>query len=53
MFLLVAVKQLKKKKTFDEIGQIVVPGALNDTKKVRKASADIFGNLEPGKPERS
>ena len=30
---------------WDEIDQIVVPGALNDTKKIRKAGADIFANF--------
>ena len=32
----------QKRKTIDEIGRMLVPGALNDTKKIRKASADIF-----------
>ena len=35
---------------FDEIGQTVVPGALNDTKKIRKAGADIFANFGAEKP---
>jgi hypothetical protein len=38
---------------FNRIYQIVVPGALNDTKKIRKAGADIFaaGMLECQKTE--
>ena len=35
---------------FDEIGQMLVPGALNDTKKIREASADIFANFGAGTP---
>ena len=34
----------------DEIGQILVPRALNDTKKIRKAGADIFAKSGPEKP---
>ena len=34
----------------DEIGQILVPRALNDTKKIRKAGADIFANFGAGQP---
>ena len=33
-----------------EIGQILVPRALNDTKKIRKAGADIFANFGLEKP---
>ena len=29
----------------DEISQMLVPGALNDTTKIRKAGADIFANF--------
>ena len=34
----------------NEIGQMLVPGALNDTKKIRKAGADIFANFGAEKP---
>ena len=37
----------KKTKTRDVM---LVPGALNDTKKIRKAGADIFANLRHDKP---
>ena len=38
-------EKLKKTKTFDGSCQILVPGALNDTKKICKAGADIFTNF--------
>ena len=41
----------KAKKTFDDIGQVLVPGVLNDTKRIRKAGADIFANVRPEKTE--
>ena len=31
----------------DEIGQVLVSGALDDTKKMRKAGADIFAKSGP------
>ena len=34
----------------DEIGQMLVPGALNATKKIRKAGAVIFINFGAEKP---
>ena len=34
---------------FNEIGQIVVPGALTDTKKIRKTGRNIFANVRPEK----
>ena len=37
--------------TNDEIGQILVSGALDDTKKMRKAGADIFAKSEPEKTQ--
>ena len=43
---------MKKSKKTDkclEIGRILVPGALNDTKKIRKAGANIFTNIGPAK----
>ena len=45
-------KNENKLKTIDEIGQMLVSGALDDTKKMRKAGADIFaksGLEKPGK----
>ena len=41
----------QKTKTWNGIGQSLVPGALNDTKKIRKASADIFANVGHEMPE--
>ena len=38
-------KTNKIREKLDEIGQILVPRALNDTKKIRKAGADIFANV--------
>ena len=35
----------EKTKQFDEIGQMLVPRALNDTKTIRKVGADIFANF--------
>ena len=43
-------KTNKIRETLDEIGQILVPRALNDTKIIRKAGADIFANFGAGKP---
>ena len=37
-------------KTTDEIGQILVSGAVDDTKKMRKAGADIFAKAGPETP---
>ena len=34
----------------DEIGQILVSGALDDTKKMRKAGGNIFAKSGPEKP---
>ena len=39
-----------KNENLHEIGQMLVPGALNDTKKIRKAGADIFANFGAEKP---
>ena len=52
IFILVGVENAKTTKRFDEISQILIPGALNDTKKIRKASADIFANVGPEKPNK-
>ena len=35
----------QKTERLDEIGQNVVAGALNEIKKIRKASAGIFSNI--------
>ena len=40
-------------KKLDEIDQIVVPGALNHTKKIRKAGADVFANVGLEKPSKN
>ena len=37
-------------KKFDEIGQTLVPGALNDTRKIGKAGADVFASRALEKP---
>ena len=39
-------------KTSHEIGQMLVSGALDDTKKMRKAGADIFAKSGPEKPKK-
>ena len=41
---------MKKSENFNEIGQILVSGALDDTKKMRKAGADIFAKSGPERP---
>ena len=43
-------KTNKIREQLNEIGQILVPRALNDTKKIRKAGADIFANVGAEKP---
>ena len=51
MFILLGVNKTKKKtKTNNEIGQMLVSGALDDTKTIGKADADIFANFGPEKP---
>ena len=42
--------QTEKTKTNDEICQMLVSGALDDTKMIGKAGADIFANFGAGKP---
>ena len=42
--------ETEKTKMFDEIGRTLVPGALNDIKKTRKTSVDIFANAGFEKP---
>ena len=43
-------KTTKKIETIDEIGQMLVSGALDRTKKMRKTAADIFAKSGPEKP---
>ena len=45
-------KNQKKTKKWNEIRQILVSGALDDTKKTRKAGADIFAKSGPEKPDK-
>ena len=45
--------QTKIEKKSDEIGQILFPRALNDTKKIRKAGADILANVGAEKPDKN
>ena len=47
MFILLGMNKLK---TIDEIGKMLVSGALNDTKTIRKAGGDIFANVGLEKP---
>ena len=44
------LKTKKKRKDVDQISEMLVPGALNDTITIRKASADIVANFGLGKP---
>ena len=44
------VKKPKKTKKWNEIGQILVSGALDDTKTIGKVGADIFAKSRPEKP---
>ena len=46
-------KTENKMKQHDEIGQILVSGAIDDTKKMRKAGADIFAKSGPDKPPKN
>ena len=43
-------KNQKKTKKWNEIGQILVSGALDDTKTIGKVGADIFANFGAEKP---
>ena len=40
----------KQTEQFNEICQILVPRALNDTKKIRKVDGDMFANVRPEQP---
>ena len=51
IFILFGSKITKKKaENLNEIGQMLVPGGLNDTRKTHKAGADIFANFGAEKP---
>ena len=47
------VKKPKKTKTWNEIGQMLVSGALDDTKTIGKVGADIFAKSGPGTPQKN
>ena len=44
------VQKNEKTEKLDEIGKMLVPGALNDTKTIGKTAADIFAKSGPEKP---
>ena len=48
-----ANKNEKNWKKNDEIGHVLVSGALGDTKKLRKTAADIFAKSGPEKPKKN
>ena len=50
IFIFLEVRNTKNIGNLNEIGQILVSGALDDTKKMRKAGADIFAKSGPEKP---
>ena len=50
IFIWLESNKLKKNGKNYEIGQILVSGALDDTKKMRKTAADIFAKSGPEKP---
>ena len=43
-------QETEKNEKWYEIGRMLVPGALNYTKKIRKAGTDIFAGLGAAKP---
>ena len=45
------VKKTEQMKTNGEIGQLLVSGALDHTKKMRKTAADIFAKSGPENPQ--
>ena len=49
-FTFLASKQRNNEKTNDEFGQMLVSGALDRTKKIRKTAADIFAKSGLEKP---
>ena len=50
IFIFVGSKKRKQIKNWDEIGQMLVSGALDNTTKMRKAGADILGKSGLEKP---
>ena len=50
MFILLGMEKIKRKGWFNDGGRILVPRALNDTKKIRKAGAVMFANFGLEKP---
>ena len=50
MFICLASTKRKQIKTNDEMDQCLVCGALDDTKTIGKAGADIFANFGAEKP---
>ena len=50
IFIFWGSKKRKKNETNDEIGQMLVSGALDDTKTIGKVGADIFANSGAKKP---
>ena len=46
-------KNQKKTKKWNEIGQILVSGALDDTKTIGKVGADIFAKSGPEKTQKN
>ena len=46
------MRKQKRNQTFDDICGFVVTGALNDTKKIRKAGGKIFANVRPAKQDK-
>ena len=50
IFIFMESKRHKQMKTNDDIGQLLVSGALDDTKQMRKAGADMFAKSGLEKP---
>ena len=50
IFIFLGSTKQKKTEMLNEIGQMLVSGALDDTKKMRKAGADIFAKSGLEKP---
>ena len=50
IFIFWGSKKQKKMEKNDEIGQMLVSGALDDTKTIGKVGADIFAKSGPEKP---
>ena len=50
IFILLGTNNGQQMKQNDEIGQMLVSGALDDTRTIGKAGADIFANFGAEKP---